>query len=610
MGINYNGTKVSQKSSDAQYPYYNGTQIAQVYYNGNLVWKKYTVLPYTFSGGTITKYTGSESSVTIPSQYYTITDIDGTVIYTSTAVGTATSVTAIGDDAFANNTTITSVTIPSSITSIGARAFQKCYNLSTVSMSATPTSIGYCAFALTNITKLSSYMYNCTSIGQGAFATQKGWYLKSPSNVTSLDGDAVLNRLLATNMGSNLSADGYTGAGPVYIIRSRFNVHSGGGSDTPSGGAFSCTSTLSYSGGSFTSLSCSVAYGGSSYGYTYCIASTSTPTVSSSASMTSTPSNYSSWTGLKTSNFSPVAGETDDHDMYAQVVGTCLAEGTLITLTNGTQKPVEQITYKDLLLVWNFETGSYDYQYPLAIIKGNNHTTKYRINLEDHTYLEICGRHDIYDPVAHTFRVYGEGAINEVDQDYYVLKHLTNKAYACYKITSIEILSEETTAYSIITGGTITAFANDIMVGYGTLNFSRIKNSNSFEKEFQEDKTLCYTYDRFKEEMYSDSSKYLILGLNLHYVDYYNKDPKGLPAILAPFNCMIPLKKQNNKYVCTIGLLDGNTLIEAEHLEDEEIILPEINSELKTHWYVIGEYKLLKPGDTYKINFSTLIRAV
>ena len=178
------------------------------------------------------------------------------------------------------------------------------------------------------------------------------------------------------------------------------------------------------------------------------------------------------------------------------------------------------------------------------------------------------------------------------------------------KVIDIQEIVETVQANSILTGGTITAFANNIRVGFGTLNFARIKNSNSFEKEFQIDKTLCYTYDKFKEEMYDKSRKYLILGLNLHYVDYYNRIAEGLPRILAIFDNMLQPETKNNKYVCTVGLLDGNTLIETDHLEDEEIILPEIKAPNKTQWYVVGEYKYLKPGDTYKINFSTLIRAV
>ena len=206
MGIKYNDKRISQSSANSEYPYYNNSKLAQVYYNGTLVWQKYTALPFTFNGSTVTGYTGSDTSFTIPSSYYKITDIDGTVIYTSTAVGTATSVTAIGDDAFSGLTSLTSVTIPSTIKTIGARAFQFCYSLSTVTMSATPTSIGYCAFALTNLTTPSDYMWQAGTLGQGCFAFRNAWSLGGKTK-------AQAQKLVATNMGQNLSNGGYTGYG-------------------------------------------------------------------------------------------------------------------------------------------------------------------------------------------------------------------------------------------------------------------------------------------------------------------------------------------------------------------------------------------------------------
>lgn len=45
----------------------------------------------------------------------------------------------------------------------------------------------------------------------------------------------------------------------------------------------------------------------------------------------------------------------------------CLIKGTLITLANGTKKPVEQITYDDDLLVWNFYEGKFDTAKPCWI---------------------------------------------------------------------------------------------------------------------------------------------------------------------------------------------------------------------------------------------------
>ena len=39
---------------------------------------------------------------------------------------------------------------------------------------------------------------------------------------------------------------------------------------------------------------------------------------------------------------------------------SCVAEGTLITLADGSQVPVENLTGGEMLLVWNLYTGSFD----------------------------------------------------------------------------------------------------------------------------------------------------------------------------------------------------------------------------------------------------------
>ena len=67
---------------------------------------------------TITKYTGKESTVILPST------INSTI--------NSWPVTKIEEDAFQDNTTITSVTIPASVTEIGANAFAGCTNLTSV----------------------------------------------------------------------------------------------------------------------------------------------------------------------------------------------------------------------------------------------------------------------------------------------------------------------------------------------------------------------------------------------------------------------------------------------------------------------------------------------
>lgn len=612
MGLKYNDNKISQKSTDTQYPYYNDNQItACVYYNGNLVWKKYNVLQFTFNGNILTGYTGSSSIVYIPEYYYTVTDIDGTTFYTSDTVTgqTVTSVTSIGDDAFANNTQITTVSIPSCITTIGARAFQNCYNLSSIGIFHTPDSIGYCAFALTNLKSISSYLYNCTSLGQGCFATRNGWAIQSPSSSTGLTDDAVLNRLLATNMGAALSSNGYTGAGIVAIIRSRFNVHQNGGSNGSSGGTFTCNCRITYNNDKWvTSLDTAISFGNYDYGYTYCVASTTTPVCSETINMSSQPSNYSSWSSGCTNRTVNIGG-TCDHDCYAAVTTTCLAKGTLITLANGERKPIEDIKYTDLLKVWNFETGQVDYQYPLMLAESHTNLIT-RLTLEDNSYIEISGVHDIYDPKLHKFIAWGNGNIPDSEVQSHTMLKLIGNEYQILKVKSLETIEKDTTCYCCMTGGTITAFANNILVGSVLLNYAGIEKTNSFGKSFANDKQICYTYDKFKEELYDKSNKYSILGLNLHYAHFYNKDVSNLPQLLAPFKIKKPLNIVNNKIQCTIGFLQGDTLTEQTISEDTVITMPEIAESNKNKWYIVGEYKYLNPGDSYTINYSTIIRAV
>ena len=95
---------------------------------------------YTDNGSdiTITGYTGSDTDIIIPSNI----------------IGKP--VVEIGDNAFKNNTTLTSVIIPDSVTIIGSSAFYGCTGLTSITIPNSVTSIGNYAFvycsSLTSIT--------------------------------------------------------------------------------------------------------------------------------------------------------------------------------------------------------------------------------------------------------------------------------------------------------------------------------------------------------------------------------------------------------------------------------------------------------------------------
>lgn len=169
---------------------------------------------------TITKYTGTESTVILPS---TINSWH---------------VTKIGEDAFQDNTTITSVTIPANVTEIGSNAFAGCTNLTSVNyegdwsnltiQSGNPAvqdaakdaaneQLFYFAFTPDNTAVIvTNYKYNgaaadvtipsrykgkpVTTIGHAAFFNSAVTSVTIPDSVTSISDEAFINCPKLTNI--------------------------------------------------------------------------------------------------------------------------------------------------------------------------------------------------------------------------------------------------------------------------------------------------------------------------------------------------------------------------------------------------------------------------
>ncbi len=130
---------------------------------------------YTTTAGkiTITGYTGTGNAVDIPTTIngLPVTAIGNSAFSNKTSLMSVTipnSVTSIGDYAFGFSG-LTNVTIPDSVTSIGRQAFDSCGNLTSLTIPSSLTSIADSAFSycisLTSVTIPSSV----TSIGASAF---------------------------------------------------------------------------------------------------------------------------------------------------------------------------------------------------------------------------------------------------------------------------------------------------------------------------------------------------------------------------------------------------------------------------------------------------------
>ncbi|MCM1112448.1 MAG: leucine-rich repeat domain-containing protein [Muribaculum sp.] len=131
---------------------------------------------FTIQRGELLKYTGSESTVSVPKE-----------------------VTVIGEGAFQNNTSVEKVILPDSVEQIKAYAFWGCDNLKSVTLGKGLTAVG--DFSFTNCGGLQTMTIPNTvrSIGIQAFAScTKLEDITIPAEVTSIkddafDGDYLLN---------------------------------------------------------------------------------------------------------------------------------------------------------------------------------------------------------------------------------------------------------------------------------------------------------------------------------------------------------------------------------------------------------------------------------
>ena len=150
---------------------------------------------------------------------------------------------------------------------------------------------------------------------------------------------------------------------------------------------------------------------------------------------------------------------------------SCLIKGTLITLADGSKKPVEDITYDDELLVWNFYKGCFDKAKPRWIKIAQTASVYNKLTFDNGTTLGLVGEggtqgyHRIFNEQARLFTHTGvpETPIGTI-----------TFAEDCTKPTLVkqELVHEEVEFYNVITETHFNLFANGILTS--------CKNSNKY----------------------------------------------------------------------------------------------------------------------------------
>ncbi len=159
---------------------------------------------------------GKQGEYVIPSSVTSIGDAAFASCSGLTSVTIPSSVTSIGDAAFAYCSGLTSVTIPSSVTSVGFRTFMDCTGLTSVTIPSSVTSIGDAAFSHCSGLTSAMILEGATSIGARAFEYCAGLTdITIPSSVASIGEEAFSH---CSGLTSATIPEGVTSIGARFFM--------------------------------------------------------------------------------------------------------------------------------------------------------------------------------------------------------------------------------------------------------------------------------------------------------------------------------------------------------------------------------------------------------
>ena len=140
---------------------------------------------------------------------------------------------------------------------------------------------------------------------------------------------------------------------------------------------------------------------------------------------------------------------------------SCVAEGTLITLADGSKKAVEDLTGDEMLLVWNLHTGSFDYA-PMLFIDKDPETLYRVINLtfSDGTIVKVISEHGFWDVDMNRYVYLDENAAEFIGHRF--MKQ-NGSGMTEVTLTNVEIRTETTRAYSPVTYGHLCYYVNGML---------------------------------------------------------------------------------------------------------------------------------------------------
>lgn len=185
--------------------------------------------------------------------------------------------------------------------------------------------------------------------------------------------------------------------------------------------------------------------------------------------------------------------------------GGCVTQDTLVTLADGTQKRVDELSFDDKILAWDFFTGSYvEKDISLLVNHGEALYKVANLQFSDGTVLRLIAEHGVFDYDLNKFVYITVDNMQEYVGHRFV-KYAADGSYSIVKLTRAYETEEYTSAWSVSSAVTSNAFASGLLTvapPEDFYNWIEMDGKLHYDvAQFQQDVEAygLYTYDDFKD---------------------------------------------------------------------------------------------------------------
>ena len=205
---------------------------------------------------------------------------------------------------------------------------------------------------------------------------------------------------------------------------------------------------------------------------------------------------------------------------------SCVAEGTLITLADGSKVPVENLTGDEKVLVYNMYSGKYEAS-DIAFIVNHNEQSSIRriihVYFSGGTDIQIIKDHGFFDLDLNKFVSINETNYKDYIGHWFVKENVKgDKKYEKVQLEDVQIETRVCRVYEVETPKNLTCFTNDLL-SVASLSdklcniFEVDRNTLTYDKELMEkdiEKYGLFSYAEFADRMSRESFDML----NLQYL--------------------------------------------------------------------------------------------